>query len=255
MSGESEASILEEARSRFREIVEKQGLAGLQVSVAARSLAPEQAIGTPSRKDFPIAAGRERVVEAEVLGARGQAFTSSPGGFQGSLESVLELDLATDRSRAFFIASLNAVLRHLGMVRATVHCKDDDPETCALEIAGLLSARQGEERVGLIGLNPAIAERLVESFGPNRVRISDLNPEDVGTRRFGVEVWDGRDRTEELIDASDLLLVTGTTLVNGTLDPILRRARERGKDLLLFGVTAAGVSELLGLARICPRGR
>ena len=70
-----------------------------------------------------------------------------------------------------------------------------------------------------------------------------------------VEVWDGRDRTEDLIDASDLVLVTGTTLVNGTFDPILRRARQRGKDLLLYGVTAAGVSELLGLARICPRGR
>ena len=122
----------------------------------------------------------------------------------------------------------DAVLRHLGMVRATVHCKDDDPETCALEIAGVLSAREGEARVGLIGLNPAIAERLVESFGPARVRISDLNPEDVGTRRFGVEVWDGRDRTEDLIDASDLVLVTGTTLVNGTFDPILRQARGRG---------------------------
>ncbi len=255
MSRESQASTLEEARSRFRKIVEKQGLAGLQVSVSARPLAPEQAIGTPSRQDFPIAAGRERVVEAEVLGARGHAFTDSPGQFQGPLESVLELDLTTDQSRAFFIATLNAVLRHLGMVRATVHCKDDDPETCALEIAGVLSARQGEARVGLIGLNPAIAERLVESFGPARVRISDLNPEDVGTRRFGVEVWDGRNRTEDLIDASDVVLVTGTTLVNGTFDPILRQARGRGKDLLLYGVTAAGVSELLGLARICPCGR
>jgi uncharacterized protein (DUF4213/DUF364 family) len=255
MSRESEASILEETRSRFREIVEKQGLPGLRVSVSAKPLTPEEAIGTPGRTDFPIAVAGERVVEAEVLGARGHAFTDSPGEFLGSLETVLDLDLTTNRSRAVFLATLNAVLRHLEMVRATVHCKDDDPETCAKEIARVLSEKHGEVQVGLIGLNPAIAERLVERFGPARVRISDLNPKDVGTCRFGVEIWDGRDRTEDLIDASDVVLVTGTTLVNGTFDRILAQVRRHGKDCLLYGVTAAGVSELLGLARICPCGQ
>lgn len=255
MTEKPEASTLEEARSRFREIVEKRGLPGLRVSVSARPLTPEEAIGSPGRPDFPIAVGGERVVEAEVLGARGHAFTDSPGEFQGSLETVLDLDLATNQSRAVFLATLNAVLRHLQMVRATVHCKDDDPETCATEIASLLSEPHGEVQVGLIGLNPAIAQRLVDSFGPARVRISDLNPEDVGSCRFGVEIWDGRDRTEDLIDASDVVLVTGTTLVNGTFDRILGQVRRSGKDLLLYGVTAAGVSELLGLPRICPCGQ
>lgn len=249
------ASVLEEARARFREIVEEHRLLDLRVSVVARPLTSEEAIGDPGRRDFPIALGRERVVEADVLGAKGHAFTDSPGDFVGSLEEVLNLDLASRQSRATFAATLNAVLRHLAMVGATVHCKDDDPEDCAEEIAGVLFEKYGGGQVGLIGLNPAIAEHLVHKFGPSRVRISDLNPEEIGGRRFGVEIWDGNRRTEELIAASDVVLVTGTTVVNGTFESIWEQIRARKKDYLLYGVTVAGVSKLLGLSRICPRGR
>jgi uncharacterized protein (DUF4213/DUF364 family) len=255
MSKHREASILEETRARFREIVEKHRLLRLQVSVLARPLTPEEAIGTPGRPDFPIAVGRERVIEADVLGAKGQAFTDSPGEFAGSLEDVLNLELNTNQCRAIFVATLNAVLRHLEMVRATVHCKDDGPESCAEEIASVLFQRHGNAQVGLIGLNPAIAERLVNRFGPTQVRISDLDAENIGRWRFGVEIWDGDDRTEDLIAASDVVLATGTTIVNGTFDRIWEQIRTQKKDCLLFGVTAAGVSELLGLERVCPCGR
>lgn len=255
MSKHAEAPILEETRARFRGIVEEHRLLDLPVSVSATPLTPEEAIGTPGRRDFPIVTGRERVVEADVLGAKGHAFTDSPVDFAGSLEEVLNLELATHRSRAVFVATLNAVLRHLGMVRATVHCKDEDPESCAKEIASTLLERHGEAQVGLIGLNPAIAERLVEAFGPTRVRISDLDAKNIGSRQFGVEIWDGNDRTEDLIAVSDVVLVTGTTIVNGTFDGIWQQIRTRKKDYLLYGVTTAGVSELLGLQRICPYGR
>jgi uncharacterized protein (DUF4213/DUF364 family) len=255
MGEHREASILEETRARFREIVENRRLLDLEVSVLTTSLTPEEAIGAPGRRDFPIAVGRERVIEAEVLGAKGHAFTDSPGDFAGSLEEVLNLELITHRSRAIFVATLNAVLRHLEMVRATVHCRDDDPESCAKEIASVLFQRYGKAQVGLIGLNPAIAERLVDRFGPTHVRITDLNSEEIGSKRFGVEIWDGDDRTEDLIALSDVVLVTGTTIVNGTFDRIWEQIRRRKKDFLLYGVTAAGVSELLGLERICPCGR
>jgi hypothetical protein len=255
MGEQKEASILEKARARFREVVEEHRLLELPVTVLATPLTPEEAIGAPGRRDLPIAVGRERVVAAEVLGARGHAFTDSPGDFEGSLEEVLSLELRTSRSRAVFVATLNAVLSHLGMVRATVHCRDEDPESCAEEIAAVLLERLGKARVGLIGLNPAIAERLVGAFGPTRVRITDLNPENIGSRQFGVEIWDGNDRTDDLVAVSDLVLVTGTTIVGGTFDAIWQQIRTQKKDYLLFGVTAAGVSELLGLARICPYGR
>ena len=255
MRRDHQASILEKARTRFRQIVEKHRLLDLEVSVLAKPLTPEEAIGAPGRRDFPIAVGRERVIEADVLGAKGHAFTDSPGDFVGSLEEVLNLELTTHQSRAIFVATLNAVLRHLERVGATVHCKDDDPETCAREIANALFEKHGEVEVGLIGLNPAIAERLADRFGPTHIRISDLDAENIGKWRWGVEIWGGDDRTEDLIAVSDVVLVTGTTLVNGTFDRIWEQIRAQKKDCLLYGVTAAGVSELIGLERICPCGR
>ena len=146
-------------------------------------------------------------------------------------------------------------LRHLGYIYGTVHCRDEDPERCAREIAAYLDARYGAVDVGLIGLNPAIADRLIERFGPARVRITDLDPARIGERRSGVKVWDGATRTAELIDEVDVVLVSGTTLANDTFDPIIDRILARQCHYLVFGVTAAGVCELVGLPRICPCGR
>jgi len=49
--------------------------------------------------------------------------------------------------------------------------------------------------------------------------------------------------------------VTGTTLVNGTFDSIWDWIQRHGKDYLIYGVTAAGVCELMGWKRICPYRR
>jgi uncharacterized protein (DUF4213/DUF364 family) len=255
MDSDYTRSVLEVTRERFHEMVADAGLLKTGVSVLAKPLTPEEAIGTPGRRDFPIITGKERVVEAAVLGAKGHAFTDSPREFTGTLKDVLELDLDSNQNRAIYIATLNATLNYLGMATGTLHCKDDDPEKCAADIASTLVERYGKVRVGLIGLNPAIAERLAEVFGVDRLRITDLNNDNIGKRRFGVEVWDGKDRTEDLIDASDVIVVTGTTLVNGTFDRIRDRIESRGKAYVVFGVTTAGVSSLTGIERICPYGR
>ena len=250
-----EPTILARIRTRFRELVEKEQLLSAEVSVLAKPLTPEEAIGTPGRRDFPIIIGKERVIEASVLGARGHAFTDSAQEFIGTLRDVLELDLAANARRAIFIATFNAVLCHLGLTTATVHCKDEDPEKCANEIDDHLKKQPGVAAVGLIGLNPAIAERLIDTFGPAHVHITDLNHDNIGTSCFGVEIWDGGERTEELVRTSDIVVCTGTTLVNGTFDRIWELIRRHGKDYLVYGVTAAGVSELTGLNRMCPYGR
>lgn len=247
--------VLKTARTRFTEIVEKNGLLDVEISVLAKPLSAEEAIGTPGRRDFPIILGKERVVEASVLGSKGHAFTDSPREFMGTLADVLDLELVTNQERAIFTATLNATLSHLGLVAATVHCKDDDPEKCALEVASAVTRQGDAASVGLIGLNPAIAERLVEAFGAERVCITDLNRENVGQIRFGVEVWDGGKRNGELIDNSSVIVLTGTTLINGTFDGIWDRIKASGKRCLVYGVTAAGVAKLVGFDRICPHGR
>lgn len=251
----NEEYVINRSWQRFKEIAERERLLRAEVCVSAKPLTAEEAIGAPGRRDFPIIVGKERVIEAIVLGAKGHAFTDSPQEFAGSLQDVLRLELTTNQSRAIYVATLNATLRHLGTVEATVHCKDDDPEKCAVEIASLLCKRYGQVQIGFIGLNPAIAERLADTFGAGNVRIADLNAANVGQWRFGMEIWDGNTCTDELIDASDVVLFTGTSLVNGTFDRIWSRIQRRGKDYLVYGVTGAGVCQLLGIDRICPRGR
>lgn len=249
------SSILESTRTKLGDIIRSEGLSDVMVSVLVKPLTAEEAIGKPGRRDFPIIEGKERVIEAEVLGAKGHAFTDSPADFRGSLVEVLNLPLQDNKERALYIAVLNAVLRYLGLVEKTVHCKDEEPEMCAKEIASYILGRWGKVRVGLIGLNPAIAAELVGVFGADSVRITDLNKQNIGSIKCEVEIWDGREKARDLIEQSDVVVVTGTTIVNGTFDFIFDDIKTCGKDYLLYGVTSAGVCSLMGLNRICPCGR
>jgi uncharacterized protein (DUF4213/DUF364 family) len=248
-------SILEHSKIRFAEIVAKHRLLDTQVSVLVKTLTPEEAIGEPGRRDFPIILGKERLVEAEVLGARAQAFTDSPGDFVGDLKEVLHLPLTSNRERSVYVATLNATFKYLNLIEDTIHCKDEDPERCGKEIASQLLKQWGKVRVGFIGLNPAIAENLTETFGIENVRITDLNEQNVNSLKFGVMIWDGGEMTKELIKQSDIILITGTTLVNGTFDSIMRGVQNNRKDYLIYGVTGAGICHLMGLSRICPYSR
>lgn len=255
MNNDQKQSTLELTRTRFKEIVEENLLLDTDVYVSTKQLSAEEAIGTPERRDFPIITGKERVIEANVLGAKGHAYTDSPREYRGILKNVLELPLTTNQDRAIYVAILNAVLNHLAIVTTTVHCKDEDPEKCALDIANFILDKYGQIKVGFIGLNPAIAERLVDTFGKDHVRITDLYKANIGKVRFGVEIWDGFVRTEDLVRFSDLVLLTGTTLLNDSFDTILNLIKANEKKYLVYGVTTASVCELTGIPRICPYAR
>lgn len=248
-------SVLEKAKSQFEMIAKENRLNDSNVSVLVKTLSPEEAIGTPGRRDFPIVEGKERVVEADFQGAKAHAFTDAPREFIGTLEDVFAMALADSGERAIFIATMNAVLKYLKVVETTLHCKDEEPERCAVGIASHIRDTVGAKRVGLIGLNPAILETLSRTFGPENVRITDLNRQNVGSVKYGVQVWDGHVMNEKLVEESDLVLMTGTTLVNGTFDGIWGAVRRYGRDCLVYGVTCAGVCVLTGVKRICPYGR
>jgi uncharacterized protein (DUF4213/DUF364 family) len=255
MNTASATPVLEAAKLKFAEVVAERGLCDRDVAVSVSALTAEQAIGRPGRRDFPIVEGKERVVEATANGAKGHAFTDSPTEFSGTLADAMGLPLSSNQNRAVFVAVLNAVLRSLGLLEASLHCRDDDPERCAKELADQAYAKWPNAKMGLIGLNPAIAEALVRTFGVDNVRITDLNRENVGTAKFGVTVWDGRTQTEALISQSRAVIMTGTTLVNGTFDCIWDSIHRHGKDYLIYGVTAAGVCGLMGWNGICPYSR
>lgn len=243
--------ILETAKAKLMSLVEEAGLEEKEVLIRAACLTPEEAIGSPTRTDYPIIRGKEKMVEANFLGAKGQAFTDMPITFDGTIADIMAMPLDNNGNRALFIATLNAVLRHLDLVQDTVHCKDDEPEQCGKEVAAHLRDKYGEATVGLVGFNPALAEHLVDVFGKENVVISDLFAGNIGANRFGVDIMDGDRQVEALVSVSDVLLITGTTITNDTYDGIRKIAESKNKPIVLFGVTGAGVARLTNIDRFC----
>jgi hypothetical protein len=243
--------ILEEAREELQVLISSHQLGNEPVEVTVDILSIKQAIGSPRRPDFALLEGREVMIEAKFKGSFGQAFTDRPQPFTGLLRDVINLDLGSNDKRAIFVATLNAVMSYLDMVTGVRHCHDEEPETCAAEIASYIQNNYGDVKVGLVGYQPAILEHLAGTFGENNVRCTDLNPKNVGSHRFGVEIRDGISEKSELIRWCDILLVTSSTLTNGTFDDIRAQADSEGKRLIIFGVTGAGVSALLNLERVC----
>jgi hypothetical protein len=243
--------ILDEVKEKLQTILAKHQLGNETVRVTIGPLSVKQAIGSPGRQDFALPEGREVMIEAQFKGSFGQAFTDQPHNFSGLLKDVLSLSLNTNKERAIFVATLNAVTADLGMVSGVRHCRDEEPEKCGPEIAQYILTNFGRVKIGLVGLQSAILENLVSSLGPHNVQCSDLNPKNVGSYKFGVEIWDGRTGNRKLTRWCDLLLVTSSAIVSNTFDGIREEAISRGKRLVMFGVTGAGVSALLGLERLC----
>ena len=239
--------VYEQLKKYFQNLIKRNELEGEEIRVMTRPLTAEEAIGTPEDDDYPLLKGRERLMEAEFRGARGHAYTDLFGDYAAGIEEIASLQLVNNFKRAVFICSLNAVMRYLGLAEGTVHCRDEEPVECARELNGYLKDNFGPlKRVGLVGLQPRLLEVLA---GEYQVRAVDLDPENIGKTRHGVLI-EPADEIDDIIAWSDLLLVTGTTVVNGTIGQFLDRER----PVVFYGVTIAGPARVLNLNRFCIKG-
>ena len=239
--------VYEILKKYFSNLVLTHGLEGEEIRVMARPLMAEEAIGTPKDDDYLLLKGRERLMEAEFRGAKGHAYTDLFGNYEASLGEIAQFPLVNNFKRAVFISALNAVMRSLDLVEGTVHCRDEEPAECARDLNGYLKDTFGVlERVVLVGLQPRLLEALA---GEYRVRAVDLDPENIGQVRKGVRI-EPPEQIEEIINWAELLLVTGTTVVNGTIERFLDRDRPVG----FYGVTIAGPARVLNLNRFCVKG-
>jgi len=242
---------IEKAKEKFQLIITEHQFGDEPVEVTIGTLTAKQAIGSPNRQDYPLLEGREVMIEAQFKDSFGQAFTDRPHEFQGTLNDVLNLKLDTNDSRAIFDATVNAIMAYLDMITDVRHCHDEEPEKCAADIAQYILTNYGKVKVGLVGYQPAILENLVFALGAENVRCTDLNPKNIGTQKYGAEIWNGGTDTKCLITWSNLLLATSSTIVNDTYDGIKDEVAIQGKRLIIFGVTGAGIAALLGIERVC----
>lgn len=210
--------------------------------VSVRALSAKEAIGEPDRDDYPLLKGEEMMIEAQFRESKGHAFTDMPGTFKGDLHDIMELPLKNNFERAVFIACLNAVMRALGRISGTLHCRDKEPALCAGELAEYVQQRFGNPRIAFVGFQPAMIERLSKHF---QVRVVDLDEDNIGKDKSGI-IIEGPDATTEVIEWSDIILATGSTCVNGTMPQFVGK-----KPVVFYGVSAAAVTEICGFDRFC----
>jgi len=233
----------EQLKKRVFELWRDEGLLSERIQVRARALSTAEAIGNPGHQDFPIQKGKEKLMQATLMGAGGQAFTDMYGDYEGTLEQVLLLPMEDNYQRAVFIASLNAVLRRLGRIEGSIHCRDEEPVSCGKALVPYLKDRYSGARIAQVGFQP----RMVENLAPvHPLRVLDMDPDNIGVRKFGV-IIEHPDQTEDAVNWADLLLVTGTTLANGSITPLLNK-----KPIIFYGTTVAGAAHLMGWERFCP---
>lgn len=240
--------LFEDLREKLREIAQDNDLLSENVTITCKGLTVEEAIGNPKRQDFPLVKGKEKLLQATFRGAHGQAFTDQPGIFNGNLADIIDGPLDSNFDLALFTATLNAVLRYLGLIEKTVHCKDEEPEKCSDELVVFLKEKYNNPKVTLIGYQPSIFEKLSKNFD---LRVLDLDDERIGTEHFGIIVENGETARDDALEWADVVLVTGSTLANGTIGPFLTL----DKPVIFYGTTIAGAAYLLGLERFCECGK
>jgi hypothetical protein len=235
--------LLETVKEKIFKIILDDDLWSSEINVLkVRPLNPGEAIGNPERKDFPLLKGKEMMLQADFRRSMGQAYTDMPGNFKGTLREVFQLPLIDNFQRAVLVSSINAVLRYLGYIENTVHCRDREPTECAARFKDYILANYGNPKIAFIGLQPAIVESLLTDF---EIRVVDLDKDNIGLNKNGMSIEDAS-HTEEIISWSDIIIATGTTAVNNTLTTLLDR-----KPIIFYGVTISGIAYLMGYKQCC----
>lgn len=236
--------LFETLRYEFEKIVNNSQLDTDNIKINAKGLTAYEAIGDTDRKDYPILTGKEVMLQAEYKGCFGQAFTSAPADFTGKLSDIINGSIVDNEyERALFIASLNAVMKYLGKTYGTIHCKNEGPEVCATEFINYLKCKYDNPKILQVGYQPALFAKLAQNF---KMRIVDLNPENIDKEEHGIRVEDGT-RFEEAANWADLILCTGSTICNGSIVDYINL----DKEVVYYGTTLAGVAQILGFERLC----
>ena len=233
-------------KKTMMDLVRNHGLESDEIVIKARPLTPDEAIGNPEDRDYPLITGRERMMQAEFRDTIGQAYTDMYGNYTGRLVDIARMELKNNYRRAIFISSLNAVMRYLGLVDKTVHCRDNEPRECSARLTEHILERYGPPRVTIVGFQPRMVESLAGNF---EIKVTDMDCANIDSRKFGT-VIQGPQKTREHLDWCDIALVTGSTIVNDTIGDFIDT-----KPVIFYGVTISGAARVSGFQTYCYCGR
>src|SRR6056297_2294097 len=246
MTNSYKSSFFIKLQKKYSELVDEYNLKNEKIDVKAKSLTPEEAIGITKRDDYVILKGKERLLQATMLGSKGQAFTNAQGNFSGTLEEVLNMPLENDFQRAIYVSTLNAVVCYTGKEDKTIHCRNENLEKCSIKAMEYFKQNYKNKKILMIGYQPALAESLKDAGF--EIVVLDLDPENIGKTKNGIQIKNGNTDLKKYIESNDIILATSSSICNGTIDTIY----EKNKPLVFFGTSGAGAAELMGINRFCP---
>ncbi len=212
------------------------------------------------REDYALIRGPEVLLTCSLKGVSGQAFTVAPRGYHGSLKEILMLNLESLWNRGLFYATVNAIARLTGVIDRSTHCSSDKPEYCAVDLVKYVIRKYGfSSRILHVGYHPSHVEELYKYFRSNLL-VTDLRSDTIWRRKHGVLIYDGV-FNKNYIGLVDIVLVTGSAIVNNTIWDILKYASMLGRKVIVYGVSALGALKIISrriplrIEVFCPYSR
>lgn len=218
-------------------------------SVNISAISPEF-FQLPSR-DYAVMSGEERIVECHFRKSSAHVFTSVPLRGCLKIKDIIKADLSNIVGRTLFYCLLNVVMKQLGYLSGTLHCRGFEPVMCAELLADKLK-RSGAKKVLLIGYQPAMVDALVKNI--ETLYVTDMNPKNIGKVVHGVGIL-SHTLNLALISEVDAVIATGSALINNTLWQLYEEAKKLSKRFIVYGVSAAGASRIFNIERHCPFSR
>jgi len=246
MTNSYKSSFFIKLQKKYSELVDEYNLKNEKIDVKAKSLTPEEAIGITKRDDYVILKGKERLLQATMLGSKGQAFTNAQGNFSGTLEEILNMPLENDFQRAIYVATLNAVLCYTGKEEKTIHCRNEKPEKCSEKAIEYFVENYNNKKILMIGYQPTLAESIKKKGF--EIKVLDLDPDNIGKTKNGIVIRNGNTDLKKYLEETDVIFATSSSICNGTIDTIY----DKNKPLIFFGTSGAGAAKLMGITRFCP---
>lgn len=237
-------SLIDTLQTQMRKEWEPLGILDDTVRITARILTTNEAIGEQELQDFPLQKGKEKLMEARFRDSKGQAFTDHFDNFESSIREVVTMALTDNFKRAVFISTFNAVQHHLQKTSNTIHCRNNSVPQCAEKLALYIAEKYGTPYITQIGYQPQMIKSLSGRFP---MRVIDLDEDNIGQTKHGITI-EGPEDTQDALDTADLVLATGSTVVNDSLSNFVLD----DTPTIFYGTTVAAAADVLRLNRFCP---
>ncbi len=222
-------------RNIIYSIVEEKGIS-LDTEVICSSVCGKE-LGLKD-KDFALVRGPEILLTCKVLDCIGQAFTVAPKNYRGRLGDILKLNLDNIFNRGIFYATITGLLKCLGMVSRSIHCRDIEPMKCGIDLSNKLFYSKGYSPVLHIGYQPTHVEWLFYRL-KNNILVTDLRSDNIWRKKKELTIYDGLNNSvyTALVNT---ILVTASSIVNNTFWDIFSKAIMLKKDIIVYGVSGIG---------------